>query len=115
VKKHINVIIIFYVIYFSWLFLLTYLWPDQRILTFFLIIILIFYFALLYEKYDLWLFLAVLLGSYLIGVKFEITPLFYESGYPPLGLPYWPAAWALTSLAMRKFFLLANKTIEHTY
>lgn len=104
--------IIFYVLYFSWMFLLTYLWPDPSILTYFLGVIVIFYFAVLYEKYDFWLFLAVVLGSYFIGVRLAISPKFVYTGFPPIGLPYWPVAWGLTALALRKFFLSVNRAIE---
>ena len=111
-NKSINWMIIFYVFYFSWLFLLTYLWPDQRIVPYFLGIIIVFYFVLLYEKYDFWFFTAVVIGSYFIGIRFALSPKFVYTGFPPIDLPYWPAAWGLTILALRKFFLTINKGME---
>src|SRR3989344_8676221 len=100
-----KLIIIFYVAYFTWLFLLTYLWPDPKLLSFFLMGITVFYFSFLYEKYDIWFFLAVFLLSFPLGsfiTKEEIVTLARLSY---LNIPFWPFAWGITALALRKFYL----------
>lgn len=104
--------IIFYVLYFSWLFLVAFLWPNPKTLTLFLLGILVFYFGLLYEKFDIWFFLIVVASIWLVGKYLAEDPLFANRGIPPLGIPFWPIAWGITSLALRKFYLTLNKGAE---
>ena len=108
-RKKLNQIIIFYVLYFFWLALIIVLWPSPQYLTYFLLSITVFYFLFLNEKSDFWLFVAVYLTSLLAGKYLVSDPSFANRGLPPLGIPFWPIAWGLTVLAFRKFFLLISK------
>jgi len=108
-RKRLNLIVIFYVLYFTWLFTLIFLSSRPDILTIFLLCILAFYFLFLYEKYDFWFFSLVYIGSIAIGGYVAYDPAFNSIGFPPLGVPYWPFAWGITTLAMRKFYISINK------
>lgn len=108
-RKRIDSIIIFYVLYFLWLALVIMLWPTPKYLTYFLLSIAAFYFVFLYEKMDFWFFAAVYLVSLLAGKYLVNDPTFANRGYPPLGIPFWPIAWGITVLAFRKFYILLNK------
>ena len=108
-KKNINLLVIFYVIYFTWLFLVAYLWTNSQLLTYFLLGIILIYFIFLREKYDFIIFALVSVASYLIGKYLAYDPGFAEIGYPSLGIPYWPLAWGISTLAIRKFYLLFSK------
>lgn len=107
-KQKVNLIIIFYVLYFSWLFLVAYLWPNTTILAFFLLFIVGFYFIFLKGKFDLFLFAFVVVASWLISRELALDPGFANIGFPPLGIPYWPVAWGITTLALRRFYLLLS-------
>ncbi len=107
-KQKINSIIIFYVLYFSWLFLVAYLWPNSAVLTFFLLLIVGFYFIFLKEKSDLFLFAFVTTASWFISKELALDPGFTNIGFPPLGIPYWPIAWGVTALSLRKLYLLLS-------
>lgn len=109
VRKRINLIVVFYVLYFTWLFLLAYLWPNTKVLAYFLLGIVFFYFLLLRERTDLILFVLVAVASFLIGKHLAYDPGFANIGIPQLGIPYWPLAWGITTLAVRKFYLLVSK------
>lgn len=108
-RKNINLLVIFYVIYFTWLFLVAYLWTNAQILTYFLLGIILIYFMFLREKYDIFIFTLVSVASYLIGKYLAYDPGFAKIGYPSLGIPYWPLAWGISTLALRKFYLLFSK------
>src|SRR3989344_5858155 len=84
-RKNINLLVIFYVIYFTWLFLVAYLWTNSQILTYFLLGIILIYFIFLREKYDFIIFALVSVASYLIGKYLAYDPGFAEIGYPSLG------------------------------
>ena len=109
-RRKINLIVVFYIIYFTWLFLIAYLWTNIQLLTYLLLAIIFFYFLFLREKVDIIIFLIVSIASYLIGKHLAYDSGFAEIGYPSLGIPYWPLAWGITTLAVRKFYLILSKT-----
>ena len=104
-----TLIIIFYVLYFTWLFTVTYLSPDTAYLNIFTLVVIGFYFLFLKEKGDLVWFTATFLGA-LLGrlssvdkgrLNFDIDQL--------RNLPIWlPIAWGTTIVALRKFFVIVN-------
>jgi len=104
-----NVIVIFYVLYFSWLFTVAFLMPSINVLNYFTGIVTIFYFVFLREKGDLfWYGLACFLPIF-IGIttfdnwqlKFNINLLSH--------IPTWLLmAWGTTVVSLRKLFLLIN-------
>ena len=108
-RKRINLIIVFYVLYFAWLLLIIHLWPNPETLTYFLLAIVAFYFLFLYEKRDIWFFLLVIILSWLTASYFSSDPSLVIRGVPPLGIPYWPLTWGISALAFRKFYLLTGK------
>ena len=108
-RKKIRLIIIFYVLYFTWLLLVSYLWPNPTTLTYFLIIIVAFYFGFLNERGDALMLISVTILSYFIGNYLSYDPGFAQIGFPPLGIPFWPIAWGISALAFRKFYLLMRK------
>ena len=108
-RKRINLVIVFYVLYFLWLLMVIMLWVDPVYLTTFLLAIAAFYFFFLYEKYDIWFFSFVYLSSFIIGRSLASDPAFASIGFPPLGIPAWPIAWGTTVLAFRKFYLIISK------
>ncbi len=112
-KKKINLIIIFYVLYFAWLFLLAYLWPNPSILTYFLLGIVVFYFVFLREKGDTLMFFLVAISSFFLGRVLAYDSAFAYIGFPPLGIPFWPIAWGVTAIALRKFYLVASQGPEY--
>ncbi len=102
-----TLIIIFYSLYFIWLLCITFLTGNTQILNYFSIVVVLFYFAFLREKGDLWWFWFGALIPLLIGMAF--TPKFQ----PKLDLtiltytPAWlPLAWGTTFVALRKFFII---------
>jgi len=109
VRKRINLIVIFYVLYFTWLFLLAYLWPDTKTLTYFLLSVIVFYFLFLREHTDIIIFVIVAFASFFITKTLAYDPGFADVGFPELGVPYWPLAWGITTLAVRKFYLIISK------
>lgn len=104
-----NFVTLFYVLYFSWLLSIIILWIDPRALTYYLLTVVGFYFIFLYERHDVWFFLFVSGSSYLIGKYLAYDPAFAVIGVPPLGIPFWPLAWGISTLAFRKFYLTVSK------
>ncbi|OGM20308.1 hypothetical protein A2863_01545 [Candidatus Woesebacteria bacterium RIFCSPHIGHO2_01_FULL_38_9b] len=103
-------IIIFYFIYFSWLFTITYLTPKTDLLNYFTLSIIFFYFVLLRESGDLfWFWLGTLipilfnLSSFTnFEFKFDLAKIILT--------PIWlPLAWGTTIIALRKFYLIITR------
>ena len=107
-----NLIVIFYVLYFAWLFTVTYLTPEPPILNYFTLGVAAFYFIFLRGENDLFWFL---LGS---SVAFAIVILGIGSGRFQLNFsaikdtPIWlPIAWGTTFVTLRKLFVLVAREI----
>lgn len=105
-----TLIIIFYVVYFTWLSAVTYLVPDTRVLNLFTGGIGIFYFIFLREQGDLFFFL---LGCSLVPLAastkfshFEIKFSFDTVAQIPIWLYL---AWGTTFVALRKLYLIVSK------
>ena len=105
-----TLITMFYVLYFTWLFLITYLRPELNIINIFSITIVLFYFTFLREKKDfLWFWLGAAIPMIANGLTF--------SGWAPevdilnlITTPLWlPMIWGTTFVALRKFFLLVTR------
>jgi hypothetical protein len=93
-----RLIIIFYLLYFSWLFSITYLIVDTTVLAYYAIGALILYFIFLRERYDSILFsLVALIPLYLLRADIPNIPLWI------------PIAWGTTAIALRKFYTLVSK------
>lgn len=108
-KKETIPIVVFYVLYFCWIFLITYLTPQVRILNYFTSGVSLFYFVFLREKGDLyWFLLGILVPLFITAVSFvnmspviDISLIYY--------MPIWlPLAWGTTVIALRKFFIIVN-------
>ena len=104
-----TLITIFYVVYFTWLFTLTYLTSETDLLNYFTSGVAVFYLLLLREKWDILIFMAG--GA--IPVIFTIFSFsgFGTTYHPELVpfIPLWlPLAWATTTVALRKFFVLIS-------
>jgi len=105
-----TLIVVFYILYFTWLFSVTYLTQDPNILNYFSIVVTIFYFALVRESGDfLWFLLgfafSILLTVVVVKgfqVKFDTSGIFL--------IPIWlPISWGTTIVALRKFYLIVQK------
>lgn len=109
-KRKENIIVAFYVIYFSWLFTVAFMTPSMDILNYFTITVALFYFIFLKEKGDLILFWSfALLPIIIAATTFSQFQLKFESGiiqYTPLWLPL---AWGTTAVALRKFYILVTR------
>lgn len=102
-------IIIFYVLYFSWLFTLTYLTTDTKILNLFTTGILFFYFTFLKEPGDIVWFAATFIGAVLGRISSVEQGRMVFDTEAITQIPIWlPAAWGTTIVALRKFFIMLN-------
>lgn len=102
-----NVIIIFYVMYFTWLFTVVFLTPSLNILNYFTASVTIFYFFLLREKGDLgWFWSAALIPLIIAVVSFNKWQFSFDIDmiyFTPLWLPL---SFGITVVALRKFYIL---------
>jgi hypothetical protein len=105
-----NIIVIFYVLYFSWLFTVAFLTPSTNILNYFTSVVTLFYFLFLRGKGDFsWFWISALFPLFFAAfslahwqIKFEPTLLYYT--------PLWlPLAWGTTIVALRKFYTLISR------
>ena len=105
--KNTTPIIIFYVMYFIWLFTVTYLTPEVKFLNYFTLGVTLFYFILLREKGDLlWFTVAAAIPVLMSSISFEKGSLKTEFQLIAL-MPIWlPLAWGTTVIALRKFYLV---------
>lgn len=107
-------VIIFYILYFGWLFTVTFLTPDPKLLNYFSVGIVIFYFVFLGKVLDvLWFIpasaiplLIQIISFYNWELKFDVSSIQY--------VPAWlPLSWGTTAVALRKFYFIileAKKT-----
>ena len=112
VKKD-RFIIIFYVLYFGWLLMTTYLSRDNYYNNMLISFVVLIYFIFLNETFDLFLFLGVTLLSYFIMGKlygfltFELTLEFVKS------TPFWIyISWGFTAVALKKLFSMIIRRVE---
>ena len=106
-------IIIFYIVYFVWLTLVTFLTPDPMLLTYFTAGMVLFYFIFLRSSGDWFWFL---LGA---GVLIVGTIASWESWDIKINLvklqemPYWlPLAWGTTIVALKKLYSIVISSYE---
>jgi hypothetical protein len=103
-----TMIIIFYILYFSWLFTVTYLSPATMQINYFTLFVIFFYFIFLKEEWDIiWFIVASSLA--LIG-KTSFFANIGEKSFDQINqIPFWlPLAWGTTVLALRKFFIVVT-------
>jgi hypothetical protein len=106
IKKE-TLIVIFYVLYFSWLFTVTYMTADFVTLNYFALFIAFFYFLFLREKGDYYWFI--------LGVIFAlILPSLTKNGltYSEIikeSIFWLPITWGTTVVALRKLVLIVEK------
>ncbi|KKQ51557.1 hypothetical protein A2865_00420 [Candidatus Woesebacteria bacterium RIFCSPHIGHO2_01_FULL_39_17] len=105
-----TLITIFYVLYFTWLFLITYLRPDLKTINIFSLAVVFFYFTFLREKRDFLWFWA---GA---GIPIIANTLSFKNWVPDVDIlnlittPIWlPMIWGTTFVALRKFFLTITR------
>ena len=99
-------VLIFYILYFIWLFTVTYLTPEIMIVNYFTGGVALFYFIFLREKEDvLWFLIASLIPIIVTATDITSWQLSFNFGlvaYMPLWLPL---AWGTTVVALRKFYI----------
>lgn len=105
--KNTTPIIIFYIVYFLWLFTVTYLTPEVMFLNYFTGGVTILYFLLLREKGDLfWFSVSALIPMLMAAISWEKGSLKTDINLVYL-MPMWlPLAWGTTVIALRKFYLV---------
>ena len=103
-------VIIFYVLYFSWLFAVTYLTQDIKILNYYTVIVAGFYFLFLRERGDfLWFTGGIVLSVLLSITSYKNFQIKFDTGIIAY-IPIWlPMAWGTTIIALRKFVLLLER------
>lgn len=104
-----SLIIIFYIVYFGWLLVVTFLNLNVDLLNIFTSFVALFYLIFLRQDEDLFWFILsacvpVVFAITIIkgfSIKFEITQIQF--------LPLWlPIAWGTTIVALRKFFSIVT-------
>ncbi|MFC1649853.1 hypothetical protein ACFL2C_04045 [Patescibacteria group bacterium] len=104
---------VFYVAYFFWLFMIVFLSRAKDILGYFVILVLIFYFVFLRDKWDLLVFFATVSAYYLYRVvTITFDTISYDLELIP-EIPLWiPLSWGTTIIALKKFYSIASKRIQ---
>lgn len=99
-----KVIVIFYILYFTWLLSITYLIRDILYINYFSIGVTAFYFLFLKEKDDIVLFLIAagfsLILTFYIFDSMNLPMNIYDLNTTPLWLPL---AWGVTTVSLKKF------------
>lgn len=102
-----TLLVIFYILYFAWLFTVTYLTKETMILNYFTSAVILFYLIFLREKNDVYLFIlvsvVVLLGA---NSAFSEWPLNIDIDKLLNTPPWLPIAWGTTVLALRKLYIV---------
>lgn len=106
-----NLIVVFYILYFAWLFTITYLNPNINLNNYFTVFVALFYFLFLREKGD---FIAFTIAALIPVLQTILGFSHWEIDYNPELLsymPFWlPTAWGTTVVALRKLYIaLINK------
>lgn len=113
IEKKDRFLIIFYVLYFSWLLLTTYFSTENYYNNVLVVVVTVLYFIFLNETFDLFLFTAATAISYFVLGKLN--------GYPDIQLsldylktlPLWIyVSWGFTAVALRKLFSIISKRVE---
>jgi hypothetical protein len=91
-------ITIFYLLYFGWLFTITFLSADETVLDYYAIGVILLYFAFMREPWD-----AIVFGL------FSIIPLYMNRETIQFTALWIPIAWGTTAIAMKKFFVLVTR------
>jgi len=109
-KNRVNLIVVFYVLYFGWLSVVTFLSPDSQLLTYFTSAVTIFYFAALREKWDVFFFI---LGACLMvlaaSTSFHRGEFKFNFGVVTELHVWLYLAWGTTVVGLRKFFLIVMR------
>lgn len=102
-----TLLVIFYILYFSWLLTVTYLTNETMILNYFTAIVILFYLVFLREKNDVYLFILVSIVT-LLGANsaFSEWPLNIDVERIVNTPPWLPIAWGTTVLALRKLYIV---------
>jgi len=103
-----TLIILFYILYFAWLFTVTYLSPNTVNINYFTLFVVFFYFVFLREEWDLiWFIVASSIA--LIGQNSLFSEIGEKNFDQISQIPFWlPLSWGTTVLALRKFFILVS-------
>ena len=112
VKKD-RFIIIFYVLYFGWLLLTTYLSRDDFYNNLLISFVVMIYFIFLNETFDLFLFLVItLLSYYLMGKLYGYPGIEFTLEYIKT-MPLWIyISWGFTAVALKKLFSMIIRRVE---
>ncbi len=109
-SKKESLIIVFYVMYFSWLFAIVFLTQDLKILNLFAILTVIFYFIFLKTRGD---FLFFLIGFLIPILVSAITLSKSQENFNfsfVLEIPIWlPLAWGTTVIALKRFLKIIKQ------
>jgi len=108
-----NALTVFYIVYFLWLFAVVFLTRAQEALGYFVVIVVVFYFVFLKDKWDILLFLATVALFYLsrvVSVSFDSLSYDVEAFRQA---PFWiPLSWGVTALALKKFYTITTAKIS---
>jgi hypothetical protein len=109
VKKE-TALVIFYVLYFAWLLVITYFSRDTAFINYFTLGVAFFYFVFLREPGDIFIFLAVITGMYLFKV-YSVETQEFMLDYETLStIPAWiPLAWGTSAIALKKLYSVLRK------
>jgi hypothetical protein len=103
-------VLLFYILYFLWLFTVTYLSFNIPVLNIFTIFVSVFYLLALREKGDIWWFMFAATIPIIISF-FSITG--WNVNFTTENIKYFPPwlalAWATTIVALRKLYFIINK------
>jgi hypothetical protein len=91
-------ITIFYLLYFGYLFTITFLSADETVLDYYSIAVILLYFAFLREPLD-----AIFFGFA------SVIPLYLNREAVQFTALWIPIAWGTTAIALKKFFVLVTK------
>ncbi len=113
-SKKENIIVAFYILYFGWLFTLTFLTVDDLYQNYFTLAVAVFYFIFLRDYWDPLLFTAFAFFSVINRVVFLNPSLRFETDFEVLKMiPIWlPLSWGTTAVALHKFYVLVNQRLN---
>lgn len=99
-----KIIVIFYILYFTWLLTITYLTRNIQFTNYFSLGVTAFYFLFLREKYDFILFIAggviSVILTFFVMEAMTIPDDLLNLNVAPLWLPL---AWGITLVSLKKF------------